>query len=443
MIKSMKKHVKTAMLCTLAAAMVLPFSMSASAGQVKPQPTSYRTIIEVKDWGAVISKVIVDLGRPVPTNSVTTDTFKVHVVRTDKRLTNPFLKEGDRKVTKAYVSDKNGNPAVKTGNYVVLEMQIGPTVSLGSAINYDAKGSELNAWNDNKYTITQQKDIKTSSGKISGLVVHTFGGETRELVNQFTTGKATNDNVTLTYASYTPAKDNKKNPLIIWLHGSGEGGTDPTIPISANKVVNFASKDIQAYFGGAYVLAPQTPTFWMDGFAGFGDGTSKDERSLMSLINNYVANNKDIDPNRIYIGGDSNGGYMTMLMIRDYPNYFAAALPTCEALKDTLIREEDIQKMKNIPIWFTAAKTDNVVPPNDYVVPTYNRLVKAGAKNVQLSLFDNVHDTTGLYKKEDGTPYEYHGHWSWIYVYNNECIAKINGKTTTMMEWLAAQSLKK
>ncbi|MGD8190890.1 prolyl oligopeptidase family serine peptidase [Brevibacillus ginsengisoli] len=443
MIKSIKKHVKTAMICTLAATLALPFSMSAAAEQVQKQSASYRTITEVADWGAVITKVIVDLGKPVPKNSVTTDTFKVHVVRNDKRLSDPFIEEGDRKVTKAYVADKNGKPASKTGRYAVLEMEIGPTVSLGSAINYDMDGTGYNDWNENKYTITQQKGIETSDGIISGLVVDTFAGGSRVLVDQFTTGKATNDDITLTYANFTPAKDNKKNPLIIWLHGMGEGGTDPTIPISGNKAVNFASKDIQSYFGGAYVLAPQTPTFWMDGFTGFGDGTSKYERSLMTLIKNYVSQNKDIDLNRIYIGGDSNGGYMTMLLIRDNPKYFAAAFPTCEPLKDELISDADIQKMKKMPIWFTAAKTDPVVPPNDYVVPTYNRLIKAGAKNVQLSLFDNVHDTSGLYKNEDDTPYEYNGHWSWIYVYNNECTAKIKGKTTTIMEWLAGQSLKK
>lgn len=57
----------------------------------------------------------------------------------------------------------------------------------------------------------------------------------------------------------------------------------------------------------------------------------------MALIQEYVAKNPDIDPNRIYIGGASNGGYMTMLMIRDYPNYFAAAFPVCEGLNDRLI----------------------------------------------------------------------------------------------------------
>lgn len=442
MLNELSKNYKVAITSFLAICMAFSFGMNAMAKQ-QTQSNSYRTVTEIEDWGPAITKLIIDVGKPIPKGSVTPDTFKVHVVRSDSRLKNPFLEEGDRVVTKAYVADKKGNPAVKMGSYVVLEMRIGPNITLGSGINYDLGGTGFNAWNTNEYTITQQKDIHTPSGKISGLVVNTFAGETRELVEEFTTGKATNDTITLTYASYVPAKDNKKNPLIIWLHGAGEGGTDPTIAIAGNKAVNFTSKEIQSYFNGAYVLAPQTPTFWMDGLTGFGDGTSKYEKSLMALIQNYIAEHKDIDTDRIYIGGDSNGGYMTMLMIRDYPNYFAAAFPTCEALKDTLISDADIQTMKNLPIWFTAAKTDPIVPPANFVIPTYDRLIQAGAQNVQISLFDNVHDTTGLYKKADGTPYEYNGHWSWIYVYNNECIAVINGKKTTIMEWLAAQSLKK
>lgn len=160
----------------------------------------------------------------------------------------------------------------------------------------------------------------------------------------------------------------------------------------------------------------------------------------MELIKDYVSKNRDIDSNRIYIGGCSNGGYMTMLMIRDYQKYFAAAYPVCEGLNNTLITDSDIEKMKDTPIWFTCAKTDTTLSPEDNTLPTYDRLIKAGAKNVQLSYFDNVIDTTGLYKKIDGSPYEYNGHWSWIYLYNNQCKSTINGETITIMEWMAAQS---
>ncbi|MBS5910345.1 MULTISPECIES: prolyl oligopeptidase family serine peptidase [Paenibacillus] len=438
MITSFRKAAKTTALLALAVTTTLAFSSGAWAKETSAAAPSYRTVVEVEDFGAQITKLIVDLGQPIPKNAVTKETFTVHVKRSDSRLDDPLIAEGDRKVTKAYVADQNGNPAKETGRYAVLEMEIGPEIKLSPAMNY----VDVGVWNDNKYTVTQQKDITTESGVISGLVIDNSAGEIRELVDEFNTGKAAYEGVTLTYADYTPAKDKKKNPLVIWLHGMGEGGTDPTIAITGNKAVNFASKDIQSYFGGAYVLAPQTPTYWMDGFNGFGDGTSKYEKALMSLIRDYVAKNKDIDPKRIYIGGDSNGGYMTMLMIRDYKDYFAAAFVACEALKDSLITDKQIKEMKDLPIWFIAAKTDTVVPPIDYTVSTYSRLVNAGAKDVHMSLFNNVSDTSGLYKKSDGTPYEYNGHWSWIYVYNNDVSKVINGKNTTLMEWLASKKKK-
>lgn len=46
----------------------------------------------------------------------------------------------------------------------------------------------------------------------------------------------------------------------------------------------------------------------------------------MACIEEFVELHKDqIDADRIYIGGCSNGGFMTMRMIVDYPKYFAAA----------------------------------------------------------------------------------------------------------------------
>jgi predicted peptidase len=163
-------------------------------------------------------------------------------------------------------------------------MEVSPTSSLGSALNYDWATTGFNDWTENKYTITQQKDIQTSAGVISDLVINKFAGETKELVEDFSSGKATYNNVTLSYADYAPEKDKQKNPLIVWLHGGGEGGTDATIPLSANKAVNFATEDIQDHFNGAYILAPQAPTYWMDGITGRADGTSKYEEALMALI---------------------------------------------------------------------------------------------------------------------------------------------------------------
>lgn len=87
------------MFLLMALMMAFPFSIGALAKEVKTQPTSYRTVIEIEDWGAAITKAIVDVGRPIPKDSVTTDTFNVHVVRSDNRLKTPFLEAGYRTVT--------------------------------------------------------------------------------------------------------------------------------------------------------------------------------------------------------------------------------------------------------------------------------------------------------------------------------------------------------
>jgi len=245
MYQRLKKYVLLAVTWSLAIGIILSYEKTALAKQAHEKATSYRTVTEIYDWGAAITKIIIDLGEPVPANSLTKETFKVHVARSDSRLEPSLLEQGDRTVKKAYVSDKDGQPAVHTGKYAVLEMEVGPAVSLGAPLNYDEYGTGLNAWIESQYTITQQKDMITKKGKLSGLVVKQFTGEKRELVDDFAIKKGIYHNIELAYASHAPAKDKKKNPLIIWLHGGGEGGTDATIPLSANKALALSQKKLR------------------------------------------------------------------------------------------------------------------------------------------------------------------------------------------------------
>ena len=449
--KKLKQAVRLS-LCGVMLAGVLTAGDIASAAVPTQQP-SYKTVTETFDWGPSVSKVIVNLGSTVKASDVNTGTFKVHVRRdlaegaitpaeamrekqgatislgaestSDKDL------EGDRQVTKAYVSDANGNP-VDSGEYVTLEMAVSPTDTLGAALNFDLH-TMLNNWVTPHYTITDGQK----------LVVDNNQGNIRPQGDKFKFNHKILGRHSFPYASYEPklASKDEKKPLIIWLHGMGEGGNSPSLPIMGNKATQFADESVQKYFGGAYVLAPQARTYWMHGYKDFADGTSIYSESLMEFIKAYVAEHPNVDENRIYVGGDSNGGYMTMLLVRDNPGYFAAAFPTCEGLKDSMITKKDLANIAKTPIWFTAAKTDTVLPPKDYAVPTVERLKKAGA-DVHFSFFDKVVDTTGKYKKADGTPYEYMGHWSWIYVYNDACEDTIDGKTVKLFQWMAEQKRK-
>ena len=425
-----------------------------ASAAVPTQQPSYKTVTETFDWGPSVSKVIVNLGSTVKSSELNTGMFKVHVRRelaegaitpaeAMRQKKDAFISlgaestsnkdiEGDRQVTKAYVSDAQGNP-VDSGEYVTLEMAVSPTDTLGAALNFDLH-TLFNNWVKPHYTITDG----------SRLVVDNNQGDIRPQADKFKYNhKLIGIHDSFPYASFEPeqASAQNKKPLIIWLHGMGEGGNSPSLPIMGNKATQFADASIQKYFDGAYVLAPQARTYWMHGYNGFADGTSIYSKTLMEMIKAYVAEHPGVDENRIYVGGDSNGGYMTMLLVRDNPGFFAAAFPTCEGLKDSLISKQDLANIAKTPIWFTAAKTDTVLPPKDYAVPTVERLQKAGA-DVHFSYFDNVIDTSGKYKKADGTPYEYMGHWSWIYVYNDQCEDTINGKSVKLFQWMAEQKRK-
>ena len=239
------------------------------------------------------------------------------------------------------------------------------------------------------------------------------------------TGKFTGKpgDVTLTYASYEPWSlkgDGKANPLIIWLHGGGEGGIDVSITLLGNEVVSLIRPQIQSHFTteggakGAYVLSVQCPTMWMGTSKGFGHGEYPSLYCdvLKACIDNYVDNNPDVDRNRIYLGGCSNGGYMTMQMLMRHPRYFAAAYPTCEAYTDVYISENEIKTLSEENIWIVQSFDDMTVDPKTHCIPTFQRLMKAGAKNVWMSMFENV---TGM----DNPGQRLFGHFSWCYVFND------------------------
>ncbi len=390
--------------------------------------------------------------------------FEVNVTR--KKALSGFLlgpSRGTRNVTAAYVSDANGNKAA-TGNYITLELEVGPDLSIGSPFNYNFFGSGHNEYVDTAYEVTLNKELKAADGSSVNFAANKFAADTTRICDDFDLdGKFSyNDEkfgqINLTYASYKPEaakNDGKKNALIIWLHGAGEGGTDPRVALLGNKVVNLATDTVQQYFdGGAYVLAAQCPTMWMDNGSGqyTSDGTSKYTAALMELIKAYVNSNSDIDASRIYIGGCSNGGFMTMNMIVHYPKYFAAAYPVCEAYTNDALTDEMVESIKDMPIWFTHAKNDptvkigtidedgNFVSNGNYSPKAYERLTEAGGSDIHFSLFDDVHDTTGLYKRADGTPYQYNGHWSWLYTLNNECKENIDGEEVTIWQWISTKS---
>ena len=400
-----------------------------------PAAGEYTTVVSGEDWGPAAVKLIVNTGKPAAPEAVTKDAFTVSVHTQDFDWTQMVTTTADKKreVLNAYTSDTEGNKTGKQSAYIALELPVGPADSLSSPFFYDVK-SGFNNWKV-PYDFKIKSDLLTKPAvKCAGRICPS--------ADTFSIASSTTENITLMYAWYKPAAEGK-HPLIIWLHGAGEGGKDPYILLLGNKVTALAGDKIQNIFGGAYVLAPQSPLVWMTQGGTPYDLTSDKHVSMYSgaveaLIHSFVAIHPDIDTDRIYIGGCSNGGYMTVNIVLRNPGYFAAAFPICEAYPDAYLSDSDIALLAKEHLWFTAAATDTVVKPADYILPTVDRIRKAGGKDIHESYFDSVLDTNGKYKKDDGTPYEYMGHWSWLYVLNNQCTD--NG--VTIMEWLASNSKK-
>lgn len=416
-----------------------PFWLQAS--DIKPlSPGSYHLIIEGFDWGPAVNKIVIGLDEV--TNQVNSSQFEVFVKRSSTLGEIPENQtSGKRQIVYAYPSDENGN-RVAEGNHATLVLAVSPVDPLGSAIQYLRMGNRSsNTWIDYAVTVVDTRSGSTWTEE---------AGRTRPIVDDFDLyGKFTHEEIELSFASFSPKSLSKKAPLIIWLHGGGEGGSDPTIALMGNKAFNYASPEIQMLFGeGAHVLVPQAPTFWMQAADGMTRGQTEDiyHKALFALIEDYVSKNPQVDPSRIYVGGCSNGGYMSLKLIFEHPNYFAAGYISALAYHNEFVSDDMVNSIKNVPIWFVHSKDDGVTKPDQTVVPLYNRLMAAGANNVHFTFYDHVTDITGFYGGED---YHYNGHWSWIYSHANLARTDLDGfpvmldgRPVTIMEWVAAQRTK-
>ena len=405
---------------------------------------SYNLVIEGFDWGPAVSKVILHVGKEV--GSVGPGDFEVHVGR-KARCSElvPDQAQGTRKIVGAHASDENGNLR-SNGKFVTLEVEVAPYMTLSNPFHYDnSNGCAGNDWVDYRLL------IKGLKGELTGMTWSQEKERIMPLVDSFDlSGKFRHEReagkapIQMSYAHFSPPTDKSRNPLIIWLHGGGEGGSDPTIPLLANRAANYASTEIQGYFGGAYVLVPQCPGAWMlneEGDVTWGAEDDVYNVALMALIREFVETNPDIDAERIYLGGCSNGGYMSLKLILLHPHYFAAGFISALAYRSEYLTDEQIGSITHVPIWFIHSRDDTTTRPEHTVVPIFKRLKALGAEDVHFSYFDHVIDVSGKY---GGEQLKYPGHWSWIYSHTNECRLDYDGKPVihngseaSLMSWMA------
>ena len=164
---------------------------------------------------------------------------------------------------------------------------------------------------------------------------------------------------------------NRKYPLIVFLHGSGECGTDNKrhIRVGLPKLLN----SLRVLNEQAIVMALQCQrgNWWVKRLAmqpsyRMAKDPMPSMEVLMELID-HVKATKPVDPDRVYITGLSLGGFGTWEAIMRYPDVFAAAVPICGG-GDL----HEVKKLEKMPVWvFHGDKDKNVS------VECARRMVKA------------------------------------------------------------------
>ena len=182
----------------------------------------------------------------------------------------------------------------------------------------------------------------------------------------------------LDYLLYIPEDYNltkKDYPLVLFLHGAGERGSDlekikvhgpPKLVASGNKFPFI-------------LISPQCPEnrWWGE----------KLEILMLNNLVDYVAANYRVDKRRIYITGLSMGGFGSWALAAKYPDKFAAIAPICGGGNP----QEIAKKLRKTPVWAFHGQKDQVVKI-DETKEIISALKKAGNKAKFTVYPDKGHD---------------------------------------------------
>ncbi|HEY3319071.1 MAG TPA: prolyl oligopeptidase family serine peptidase [Planctomycetota bacterium] len=187
--------------------------------------------------------------------------------------------------------------------------------------------------------------------------------------------RAKTGNVTHRYLEFLPRdydKDPQKRwPLVLFLHGSGERGDDLE-KVKIHGPPKLASKGKDYPF---ILIAPQCP-----------DGVWWLTADLNHLLDEVSAKFR-VDPERIYVTGLSMGGFGTWQLAMQYPQRFAAIAPICGGGD-----ADDVERIKHLPVWIFHGAKDSAVPVK-FSEDMEAALKKAGG-NVKLTIYPEAnHDS--------------------------------------------------
>lgn len=211
-----------------------------------------------------------------------------------------------------------------------------------------------------------------------------------------------------------------KKPVILFLHGAGERGSDGVMQTKTGLGKFVRNGD---FIEDAYIVFPQCPkgSWWSDELC---------ERIAMQALAS-IETNVMVDKRRIYLTGVSMGAYGSWYLSAKYKNKFAAVVAIAGRLKPgegRSVPQESIlyglnnaeasnviaDSIKDIPVWISHGTEDRIVPVGDSRM-IYNALkdrgnpvvfneINKGNHNVWDSEYANKKLINWLFSKIKGGP---------------------------------------
>lgn len=159
------------------------------------------------------------------------------------------------------------------------------------------------------------------------LAFATKGGYARDIPFQ-AGGRSVRINTPISYDNATAAGQNVMVPLVVLLHGIG--GSGPAI------ARQYSIDEVSEGLNFAWIAPSARGRSWCaPGCRGRGrDGRNPDSVWLRSVVE-AAMEIVNIDKQRIYFAGVSNGGYMTYRMACDHSDLIAGIMPICGANTNT------------------------------------------------------------------------------------------------------------
>ncbi len=184
------------------------------------------------------------------------------------------------------------------------------------------------------------------------------------------------------------AEPQKKWPLMLFLHGAGERGTNVWLV-----AVHGPPKLVRSQPDFPFVLvSPQCPP---------------DQRwnpDALARLLDQIETAHRVDKSRVYLTGLSMGGFGTWSLGIRYPDRFAAIAPICgggDWLEVRLSSRKNGPALKTLPVWAFHGAKDNVVPLSESERMISVLKTAAGNENAKLTVYPEAN------------------HDSWTATYNN------------------------